>query len=88
MVSYIQSNNIEGGKLAGEAMGKLLNGKGEVLVLNNEPGTPIGDARVEGFKQGLAEFPGIRAPSTSSTHTMTPRRPPASSRRRSHRTRT
>jgi ribose transport system substrate-binding protein len=60
MVSFIQSNNIEGGKLAGEAMGKLLNGKGEVLVLNNEPGTPIGDARVEGFKQGLAAFPGIK----------------------------
>ncbi len=60
MVSYIQSNNIAGGKLAGEAMGKLLNGKGAVLVLNNDPGTPVGDARVSGFQQGIAEFPGIK----------------------------
>lgn len=60
MVSYIQSNNFDGGKLAGEAMGKLLNGKGAVLVLNNEPGTPIGGARVDGFKAGIAEFPGIK----------------------------
>lgn len=68
MVSYIQSNNIEGGKLAGQAMGKLLNGKGEVLVLNNEPGTPIGDARVDGFKQGLAEFPGIKVLGVQYSH--------------------
>ena len=59
MKTYIQSDSIAGGKLAGEKMGQLLGGKGAVMALNNEPGTPIGDARVEGFKQGIAEFPGI-----------------------------
>ena len=59
MNTYIQSDSIEGGKLAGKKMGELLGGKGAVMALNNEPGTPIGDARVEGFKQGIAEFPGI-----------------------------
>ena len=60
MNTYIQSDSIEGGKLAGKKMGDLLGGKGSVMALNNEPGTPIGDARVEGFKQGIAEFPGIK----------------------------
>ncbi|TQS45294.1 ABC transporter substrate-binding protein [Cryptosporangium phraense] len=60
MNTYIQSDSIEGGKLAGKKMGELLNGQGAVMALNNEPGTPIGDARVEGFKQGIAEFPGIK----------------------------
>ncbi|MBU2668128.1 substrate-binding domain-containing protein [Actinoplanes bogorensis] len=60
MNTYIQSDSIEGGKLAGKKMGELLGGKGAVMALNNEPGTPIGDARVDGFKQGIAEFPGIK----------------------------
>jgi ribose transport system substrate-binding protein len=60
MNTYIQSDSIEGGKLAGKKMGELLGGTGSVMALNNQPGTPIGDARVEGFKQGIAEFPGIK----------------------------
>ncbi|GAA3388245.1 ABC transporter substrate-binding protein [Cryptosporangium minutisporangium] len=60
MDTFIQSDSIEGGKLAGRKMGELLKGTGEVMALNNTPGTPIGDARVEGFKQGIAEFPGIK----------------------------
>lgn len=59
MDTYIQSDSVEGGRLAGQKMGELLKGKGSVMALNNNPGTPIGDARVEGFKQGIAEFPGI-----------------------------
>ena len=60
METYIQSDSVEGGKLAGQKMGELLGGRGSVMALNNEPGTPIGDARVEGFKQGIAAFPGIK----------------------------
>lgn len=60
MASKIQSDSIEGGKLAGERLGELIGGQGEVIAINNTPGTPIGDARVEGFKQGIAKFPGIK----------------------------
>lgn len=60
MASKIQSDSIEGGKLAGERLAELIGGKGEVIAINNTPGTPIGDARVEGFKQGIAAHPGIK----------------------------
>ncbi|QXG77562.1 substrate-binding domain-containing protein [Modestobacter sp. L9-4] len=56
----IQSDNLEGGKLAAENLGKLLNGQGEVLAINQSPGNPIGELREQGFAEGLKAFPGIK----------------------------
>jgi ribose transport system substrate-binding protein len=56
----IQSDNLEGGKLAAENLGKLLNGQGEVLAINQSPGNPIGELREKGFADGLKAFPGIK----------------------------
>ncbi|MCZ2827719.1 ABC transporter substrate-binding protein [Modestobacter sp. VKM Ac-2986] len=55
----IQSDNLEGGRLAAENLGKLLNGQGEVLAINQTPGNPIGELREQGFAEGLKAFPGI-----------------------------
>jgi ribose transport system substrate-binding protein len=59
-VSNIQSNNLQGGRLAGQAMGKLLHGKGSVIVIDNDPGFPISEQRVQGFAQAIKQFPGIK----------------------------
>jgi ribose transport system substrate-binding protein len=57
--SNIQSDNEEGGRLAAEQLAELIGGQGEVLAINQTPGNPIGEARERGFREALAEFPGI-----------------------------
>jgi ribose transport system substrate-binding protein len=59
-VSNIQSNNVAGGKLAGERMAKLIGGKGTVVAIDNDPGFPISEQRVQGFKEAIAKYPGIK----------------------------
>jgi ribose transport system substrate-binding protein len=60
-VSRISSNNVAGGKLAADSLGKLLGGKGTVAVLSMAKGTSTTDARVQGFQQEMAaKFPGIK----------------------------
>lgn len=59
MTTNIISNNIEGGKLAGEQMVKLTGGKGEVMGLNSDPGNPLGEARQKGFVDVIKANPGM-----------------------------
>lgn len=59
VVSHIASDNVQGGKLAGEYMAKLLNGKGNVAILNHPVVRSVQD-RVKGFKQAIAQYPGIK----------------------------
>jgi ribose transport system substrate-binding protein len=59
-VSNIQSNNVEGGRLAGERMAKLIGGKGSVIAIDNDPGFPISEQRIQGFKEAIAKYPGIK----------------------------
>ena len=56
----VASDNVTGGKLAGEQLGKLLNGKGQVVVLEGTPGTSAANDREKGFVEGISEFPGIK----------------------------
>src|SRR3954470_8904316 len=53
-VSNIQSDNLEGGRLAGERMAKLIGGKGTVVSIDNDPGFPISEARIKGFDEAIA----------------------------------
>ena len=55
----IQSDNLEGGRLAAENLAELIGGQGEVLAINQTPGNPIGELREQGFAEGLKAFPGI-----------------------------
>ena len=59
-VSNIQSDNLEGGRLAGERMAELLDGKGSVIAIDNDPGFPITEQRIQGFKDAIAKHPGIK----------------------------
>ncbi len=56
-LSYIASDNVLGGKMAGHALAKSVGGKGKVYVSNVKPGISTTDQREEGFKLALAEYP-------------------------------
>ena len=53
VVCHIASDNIAGGKLAGDYLAKLLNGKGQVAIINQPIVTSTLD-RVQGFREALA----------------------------------
>jgi len=59
-VSFVATDNHAAGALAGERMGKLLSGKGNVLVLRYLEGSASTTNREEGFLEGIAKFPGIK----------------------------
>ena len=58
VVSHIASDNVQGGKLAGGYLAKLLNGKGNVAIINQPAITSVLD-RVAGFKEAINKYPGI-----------------------------
>ena len=58
VVSHIASDNVQGGKLAGEYLAKLLNGKGNVAIINQPAITSVLD-RVAGFKEAINKYPEI-----------------------------
>ena len=58
VVCHVASDNMQGGRLDGEYLGKLLNGKGNVAILDLRTVTSVQD-RVKGFKEALKAFPGI-----------------------------
>ena len=59
VISHIASDNIAGGRLAGEFLGKVLNGKGNVAIINQPAITSVLD-RVLGFKEAISKYPGIK----------------------------
>ncbi len=58
VVSHIASDNIAGGRLAGEYLAKILNEKGSVAIIGQPTVSSVLD-RVQGFKEAIAKFPGI-----------------------------
>ncbi len=59
-VSFVATDNHAAGALAGERMGKLLNGKGNVLVLRYLEGSASTTNREEGFLEAIKKFPDIK----------------------------
>jgi ABC-type sugar transport system substrate-binding protein len=60
-LSRISSDNLAGGKLAADSLGKLLGGKGTVAVIDVAKGVSTTDARIQGFQQEMsAKYPGIK----------------------------
>ncbi|MBV9681410.1 MAG: substrate-binding domain-containing protein [Solirubrobacterales bacterium] len=70
-VTNIQSDNAYGGQLAGQAMGKLIGGKGTVAIIDNDPGFPISEARVAGFMQAMKQYPGVKVLGVQYSHNET-----------------
>lgn len=58
VVSHVASDNHLGGKLAGEAMAKLLGGPGKVIIIDHPSVSSVQD-RVRGFEEAIAAHPGI-----------------------------
>jgi len=60
-LSYLATDNYQGGVLAAREIGKILDGQGKIFVVEWTPNSGSTDARLEGFRKTLAdEFPGIQ----------------------------
>jgi ribose transport system substrate-binding protein len=60
-VSFVATDNYKGGRLAGDEMGRLLGGKGNVILLRYAVGSASTEAREAGFLDALkTNFPGIK----------------------------
>jgi ribose transport system substrate-binding protein len=58
-VSYVGADNRRAGRLAGEHIAKLLDGKGQVAVIRGILGIATHEDRLAGFKEAIAASPGI-----------------------------
>jgi ribose transport system substrate-binding protein len=58
VVSHIASDNVQGGRLAGEYLARRLNGRGKVAILDQPTVMSVVD-RVRGFREAIAAYPGI-----------------------------
>jgi ribose/xylose/arabinose/galactoside ABC-type transport system permease subunit/ABC-type sugar transport system substrate-binding protein len=58
-LTYIGSDNFAGGRIAGDAVARWLDGQGEVAVLEGIPGHESTDQRRRGFADALKAHPGI-----------------------------
>lgn len=52
-VTFISTDNLTGGKSAGERMVQELGGKGNVIIVRGANGSQAGDDRADGFKAGI-----------------------------------
>ena len=59
VVSHIASDNVAGGRLAGEYLAKILNGKGNIAIIDQPTVTSVLD-RVKGFREAIGKFPDMK----------------------------
>ncbi len=64
-VSFIATDNYQGGRKAGELLAKLLNGKGRVAMLRNNEGSASTMAREQGWLDVIKQFPGLEVVSAN-----------------------
>lgn len=58
-VSTIASDNVEGGRMAAQALAEQIGERGKVLVVGQQPGVSTTDQRQQGFEEELANYPDI-----------------------------
>ena len=56
----VTNDQVTYGRLGGEAIGKLLNGTGNVVEMRGIPGVPADTDRHTGFSEALKSYPGIK----------------------------
>ncbi len=60
-VSQVATDNYKAGQMAAERMGKILDGKGKVVIIAVKPGAASTEAREKGFEDIIHQkFPGIQ----------------------------
>ena len=57
--SFVATDNHRGGQLAGENMGRLLKGRGKIIMLRYAEGSASTEKREAGFMEAIRAFPGI-----------------------------
>jgi len=70
--SFVATDNLKGGQIAGECLGKILNGKGSVIMLRYAEGSASTNDREKGFMDAIAKFPGIKVISSNQYGGVTP----------------
>ncbi len=59
-VSFVATDNVKGGEMAAERMGKLMNGKGTVAIIPVQPNSASTMDREDGFEKAIkAKFPNM-----------------------------
>ena len=64
-ISYVATDNYEGGRMAGQYMGQILGGKGKVILLRYAEGSDSTMQRENGFLSAIAEFKEIEVVSAN-----------------------
>lgn len=59
IATFIGSDNVDGGRIAGRFVAEALGGQGRVAVVEGIPGHETGDSRLRGFREVIAQHPGI-----------------------------
>ncbi|MCH7763435.1 MAG: substrate-binding domain-containing protein [Candidatus Marinimicrobia bacterium] len=59
IATFIGSDNVEGGRIAGKFIVDKLNSSGKIVILEGIPGHETGDARLIGFHQAVDSIPRI-----------------------------
>ncbi len=59
IICHIESDNLEGGKMASRVLAQLLKGKGRVIEIEGIPGTSAAHERGMGFNEELRKYPEI-----------------------------
>ena len=59
VATFIGSDNVDGGRIAGRFLADRLGGSGRIAVLEGIPGHESGDSRLRGFREAVASRPGI-----------------------------
>ena len=59
IICHIESDNLEGGKMASRVLAQLLKGKGSVIEIEGIPGTSAAHERGMGFNEELRKYPEI-----------------------------
>lgn len=64
-VSFVATDNVKGGRMAGERVAASLGGKGKVVLLRYAEGHDSTGKREQGFLEAIAEHPGIQVVSSN-----------------------
>ena len=64
-VSFVATDNLKGGRIGGEHLAKILNGKGKVAVLRYAEGSNSTTLREQGFLDAMKDNPGIEVVSSN-----------------------
>jgi ribose transport system substrate-binding protein len=59
IATFIGSDNVDGGRIAGRFVAEALGGQGRVAIVEGIPGHETGDSRLQGFREVISQQPGI-----------------------------